>query len=150
MPVNPKSLKNLKPAKKGDVLNPNGRPRSPAGATLREWLNVLIEKPERDLREIINDEDAPAAKVIAARRVLNAMLDSSTWKEVKDKDSDASEMYRTGDTPGPALDFDRIFDRTVGKPAQQVNVKGEMSHTILDPEQQERAKRIIERRVTAN
>lgn len=116
--------------KPGESGNPAGRPRSSAGATIREWINELADKTEAHVRAVIADTDSPAAKVIAARRVLNAMLDSSTWKVVKDKDSGEEELYRTGESPGPAMDFDRIMDRTEGKPAQSVDMTHEHTGSL--------------------
>lgn len=107
MPFNPKSLANLKSAKPGDVLNPKGRPRNPAGASVREWINELQEKTEKELEKIASDEKAKANKRVAARLWLGALKDGWTKKG----------------TRLAAADFDRIMDRTQGKPAQQVNMQ---------------------------
>lgn len=113
--------------KPGQSGNPAGR--KALGASVNEFMNSLEDATEADLRKIIDDPESGAKKVIAARRVLSAMQDSSMWREKDD------EMYRVGDTPGPGMDFDRIMDRTVGKPKQAVAVEGEMSVTVnLPPE----------------
>lgn len=127
--LSPKQLANLRPFVKGEPSgNPKGRPRTPAGLTLREWLNEMVDKTETQIREILEDPKASAAKIIAAQRVLNAMQDSAMYREKN------GELFRVGDTPGPALDFDRIMDRTEGKPAQTVNanVQGTMTLQLTD------------------
>jgi hypothetical protein len=76
--------------KPGETLNPKGRPS--AGAAVVEWLNVMQEWKRSEVENVIADPKTPINKLIAARR----------WIEAIDK----------GD------DFDRVCDRTEGKPKQ--------------------------------
>lgn len=78
---------------------------------MMEWLGVMNEWTKRQLEAVVNDVDAPASKVSAARVWLDAMS--------KERTSSGSPIA------GP--EFDRILDRTIGKPAQAVDVtsKGE-------------------------
>ena len=59
----------------GEVRNPRGRPRSTAGATLREWVNELMSSDidAVGLRSIADDEREKPAKRIAASRILIAL-----------------------------------------------------------------------------
>lgn len=82
------------------MLNPKGRPS--AGASIREWVNILVDWPDQKIRELIDDPDAPRAKKIAAHRVLS----------------------------DEGADFDRIMDRTEGRPKQVVEQSGEVAHVV--------------------
>jgi hypothetical protein len=70
MARHPNSLANLKPFEPGVSGNPKGR--KTAGASVREWMNVLGEQdltvPE--LRAIAADEKLPALKRAAAERIV--------------------------------------------------------------------------------
>jgi hypothetical protein len=81
--------------------NPAGRPTY--GASAREWANVLADWSKSDLLSLIADDDAPSAKVAAARQVLAA---------------------REGD--GHA--FDRLADRTEGRPIAAVALLNSEEH----------------------
>ena len=85
--------------KPGQSGTPKGRPAS-AGATIKEWLNTLGEKQESDVRAVMKDESQPIAKRIAANMIMQALVD--------------------GDA------FDRVMDRTEGKPRQAVEHSGEL------------------------
>ncbi len=99
---------NLTPWQPGQSGNPAGRARG--GAYISEWLNTLLIVDEHgtpnhtqaDLKEIVADDNAAPAKVIAARRILSAMKDG--------------KLPRGGADPEPGRDFDRIADRIEGKP----------------------------------
>ncbi len=113
---------NLTPWQPGQSGNPAGRARG--GAYISEWLNTLLIVDEHgtpnytqaDLKEIVEDDNAAPAKVIAARRILSAMKDG--------------KLPRGGADPEPGRDFDRIADRIEGKPPQAVHVTSEESTTI--------------------
>ncbi len=106
---------NLTPWKPGQSGNPAGRARG--GAYISEWLNALLivdgdgrpRYTKADLERIVADDDAAPAMVIAARRILSAMRDG--------------KLPRGGADPEPGRDFDRIADRTEGKPT--VTIKHE-------------------------
>lgn len=87
--------------KPGQSGNPAGR--KSYGAFVSEWMNSMAQWSLSQLEAVINDADAPAAKVAAAQRVRRAMLD----------DKLASE------------DFDRCCDRTTGKPNQTQTIRVE-------------------------
>src|SRR5947207_451921 len=71
--TNPNSLKNLIPAKPGEIRNPLGR--KTAGATVKEWLNTLAEKrvTEAQLRSIARNRKAEWARRTAAERMLRTL-----------------------------------------------------------------------------
>ncbi len=112
--THPNSLANLRPRpwRPGQSGNPAGRARG--GAYISEWLNTLLIVDEHgtpnysqaDLKEIVADDNAAPAKVIAARRILSAMKDG--------------KLPRGGADPEPGRDFDRIADRIEGKPTQHI------------------------------
>jgi hypothetical protein len=77
----------------GNQRGPGGRS---AGATICDWLNVMGDWKLSDILAAGKDEDAPATKRIAAGRLIGALVE--------------------GD------DFDRICDRTDGKPKQAVEL----------------------------
>ena len=115
--THPNSLANLhpRPWQPGQSGNPAGRARG--GAYISECLNALLIVDEdgrprhtkSDLERIVTDDDAAPAMVIAARRILSAMKDG--------------KLPRGGADPEPGRDFDRIADRTEGKPT--VTIKHE-------------------------
>ncbi len=122
--THPNSVANLhpRPWQPGQSGNPAGRARG--GAYISEWLNTLLIVDEHgtpnftqaDLKEIVADDNAAPAKVIAARRIISAMKDG--------------KLPRGGADPEPGRDFDRIADRIEGKPAQAVHVTNEDQTTI--------------------
>ncbi len=121
MLAHPNTLANLRPWQPGQSGNPAGRARG--GAYISEWLNTLLIVDEHgtpnftqaDLKEIVADDNAAPAKVIAARRILSAMKDG--------------KLPRGGADPEPGRDFDRIADRIEGKPAQHIMVEAPPQRT---------------------
>lgn len=101
-----KALANLRPMKPGETLNPHGRPI--AGASLREWINQMQGWTLEELRAVATDANAPVNKVTAARTWLDAATNERTC----------------------GAEFDRIMDRTEGKPPQSVkmDVNAQVSH----------------------
>lgn len=91
-----RALANLRPWMPGESGNPKGRPTF--GASVREWANLLAVEDKATLLAIIADDTASNAKVAAAQQVLKA---------------------REGD--GQA--FDRLADRTEGRPQQAVTIQ---------------------------
>lgn len=69
--MHPNSLANLQPWQPGQSGNPRGRPN--AGASVIEWMNVMVEYNRFDLQAVIDDKEAPACKITAARRWLKAI-----------------------------------------------------------------------------
>lgn len=80
--------------KPGEVKNPAGRPN--IGASTREWFAELWHKTREEVRAVMDDESAPEGRRWAAELVLS----------------------REGN------DFDRIMDRTEGKPMQRTELTG--------------------------
>lgn len=87
MAVNKKSLANLKPAKKGEVRNPNGAPRKllstineelkqegyerATQAHIIEAYEILVNLPEAKIKAIIADSDAPMLLRIVGKAMLS-------------------------------------------------------------------------------
>ena len=113
---------NFTPWRPGQSGNPTGRARG--GAYISEWLNTLLIVDEHgtpnytqaDLKEIVEDDNAAPAKIIAARRILSAMKDG--------------KLPRGGADPEPGRDFDRIADRIEGRPTQAVHMTSDEQTTI--------------------
>jgi hypothetical protein len=151
--------------------NPKGRPT--AGASIREWLNVLAADEamtEPELRRLARDKAAPWPKRAAAERALKTLesgdladfagllrgennledlrgmgIDTAVVKRFKQKtrrvptgkDGESEEVIEREielhDRAG--ADFDRVCDRTEGKPTQRVDLKHEPSiRTTADGE----------------
>jgi hypothetical protein len=92
-----------KPFPPGVSGNPEGRPT--AGATIREWWNVMQGWTMEQLAACLSDPLTPLAKRTAAAQWLGAFEGNGTA-------------------------VDRICDRTEGKPTQNVNVNGEVAHRV--------------------
>jgi hypothetical protein len=153
--------KNLRPAKKGETRNPNGRPA--AGTTVREFINSLAfsKLTEKQLRRVAKDKKMPWAKRTAANRMLRTleapdMADfekilngEETLSQARDKGLNTDAIKRIRPTKEgieielhdrSGSDFDRILDRTIGKPMQEISMTGkdggplkthtEVTHTI--------------------
>src|SRR5687767_3433843 len=67
------SLRNLKPARPGEVRNPAGR--KTAGATIKEHLNALAERnlTAKQLRVIARDDRQAWTRRAAAERILRTL-----------------------------------------------------------------------------
>ena len=133
--------------KPGQSGNPAGRPS--AGASIRDWLNIMCEWTAKDLRVIAQDENEPAAKRAAAVRMLLScemndlaafspfLEGKKTLAELAEDGVDTSKVKSARVTPGPhgnsytielhdrsGSEADRIMDRTEGKPKQAVDIGG--------------------------
>ena len=82
--------------------NPAGRP--PAGASVKEWLNVMADYSRDELLRVLGDPKASAAKLAAARAWLGA----------------TSDDRNSAGVPIAGADLDRICDRTIGRPTQEI------------------------------
>ncbi|MBC7783165.1 MAG: hypothetical protein H7144_04935 [Burkholderiales bacterium] len=102
---------NLKPFPAGQSGNPKGRPS--AGAAVREWLNAMQDMTRDELDRIFKDEAEP----INRRTAAGIWIGAST----------------TGGT-----DFDRIMDRTDGRPKQSIEIEA----TPINAERQAMAERL--------
>ncbi len=116
--MHPNSLANLKPHRFRKGHDPSRRigARS-AGATIREWWNILCEEDDDgnalydddELRRIADDPKDSHTKRLAAREILQAHEEGLT-KFGKRLGSDS---------------LDRIMDRTEGKPVQTLHIEKE-------------------------
>lgn len=137
--------------KPGEVKNPKGRPT--AGASMREWLNIFstTKITEQKLRRFARDRKAPVVKRAAAERMLRMIEVSDiadlqaflsgekTLKELRDEghNTEVVKKAKITDKGGHELelhdrsgaDFDRIFDRTEGKPKQALELTGNVTYT---------------------
>jgi len=114
--MHPNSLANLNHFKKGHDSRRRIGARS-AGATIREWWNILCETDEdgytlyddQELRCIADDPKEAHPKRLAAKEILQAHEEGLT---------------KFGKRLG-AESLDRIMDRTEGKPVQMLHVQQE-------------------------
>jgi hypothetical protein len=148
-----RALANLKPFQPGQSGNPAGR--KTAGATIREWLNVLAEAKvtERELRTIARDQTVEWSKRTAAERMLRTLeagdladfqpylhgeksldelkaagINTEIVKKCKVKirtlENGTTETEREVELFDRAgADFDRVLDRTEGKPRQVMEIE---------------------------
>ena len=148
------SLRNLKPARPGEVRNPAGR--KTAGATIKEHLNALAERnlTAKQLRTIARSDREPWTRRAAAERILRTLetgdladmegllngsvslaelretgVNTEVIKKVRTKvrtlDDGTTETEREVELFDRAgIDFDRVLDRTEGKPRQTLEVEG--------------------------
>jgi hypothetical protein len=98
----------------GQSGNPAGRPA--AGASVVEWMNLMAEWPEAQLREVADDPAAPVNRRAAAQRWLAAISDDP------EKESREATAF--------------VCDRTSGKPRattllQHAFVPGGLSRDTL-------------------
>ena len=127
MAINPKSLLNLKPCKKGETNNPNGQPRkgiSAVNAELKEKgydpaskqdvnenYKQMLQLEESSLKELMGNKDKPMFVRIIAKALLS----------------------------GKGFDIvEKMLDRSDGRPNQQTE------HTGKDGEKLELTKIVIE------
>lgn len=96
MTVNPKSVKNLIPAKKGEVRNPNGKPKGIPNARTR-YLRLLT---------LVQDVKNPVTGEIEKFTVLEQM------------DMKMFSKALAGDIKA----YENIMDRLEGKPQQTVDM----------------------------
>lgn len=105
MAVHPNSLSNLRPPwQPGESGNAAGR--KPAGQSILEWINEHASNTEAEIKAIANDTSQPIYVRMAAEAMLGA---ARKWWTKGKRDA--------GD------DFDRILDRTIGKPVQSLVVE---------------------------
>lgn len=118
---NPNSLANLRPAWTPETA-PRGRRN--AGLSINEWRNELADKPRAEIEAVETDVNAPGAKLVAARELLQAI----------DGDKDARR---------DACDY------TNGKPKQSVDVNTSGYLSLKTPEERDAARDSIAMRLRA-
>lgn len=114
----------MAPWKPGQSGNPNGV--GTAGSRIKTWINAMAAMPRAELLKVIEDEGAPTAKVIAARRLISAVREDAIYKVTKTGDA-----VRVGDSPGPGIDFARIVEHTDGKAKQSMDVQQDTTIRIV-------------------
>ena len=112
-PMNENSLANLQPPwQSGQSGNPRGRPA--AGASVIEWMNLMAEWPEEKIEAMAEDPQAPANKLIAARRLLAAISSDP------EKDSREAARFVTDYTSGRARQTVAVRDENPGAAAARL------------------------------
>ena len=102
-----KAKKNLIPFSGAD--DPRRWKNGPScGATIKNYYNTLYEKTQAELIEIATDDDAPVAKLMAARSMIRAL--NPEWGK--------------GGKPFASDDLSRIMEHTDGRPHQTVEHSG--------------------------
>jgi hypothetical protein len=99
--------------KPGHEWSGNSLGRPALGLSIAELMNQMGAWKEHDIRSAQKDADAPAAKRIAAGRLLDAMT---------------MERTKAG-VPVALSQVDQLMDRTVGRPAQTLFVHRENIHS---------------------
>lgn len=104
---------------KGRFL-PGHSPRSPgvsgnAGKTLKRYVSLISHMTITQLEQIATDSTAPALRIAAAKWLLRTASDTRLK-------SGAAEA-------GPEID--RLLDRTLGRPKQQLQVEESTRHAHL-------------------
>jgi hypothetical protein len=149
--------------KPGQCANPLGR--KTAGATIREWCNILAEQEltETEIRRIARDVRLPWPKRAAAERILRTLEygDIGEMEKLLNGEVTLEELKKTGintevikrvktkrrtlpNNGGEEIEreielhdraggeFDRICDRTEGKPRQTVDVNQSATISAAD------------------
>jgi hypothetical protein len=116
----------------GQSGNPAGRPKN-AGSSVREWVNQLAEMPLAEVRKVAESETEAPTKIMAAKQIIDACSNATL----------ESGMPIRGQA------FDRICDRTDGKPKQSIDHTSDgkpmLAAVLNDPESIELAHRLAER-----
>lgn len=150
--------------------NPGGPGRPPnAGATIIEWWNILVaaDPTEEELQQLAKYA-RPLAKRMAALEILQTLerADLADFAEYLSGEKTLPELRKAGlptslirkasnhpgkygdarglelhDRRGTALD--RILDRTLGRPKQAVEVKGDGLNLQSDADRADTAARIL-------
>lgn len=80
MSINPKSLENLQPAKKGEVRNPKGKPKGTKH--ISTWIQEMLNDP--DFETVLIDANKGAIPFKGAP--LEAIIKVAMHKAIHDKD----------------------------------------------------------------
>lgn len=106
--------------------NPAGRPRA-GGLSITEQINTMIDWAVSDVEKVLKDKEATIAKIAAAQLLLSVVRGDGMYTI----DKKSGELLCTGERFNPGKSLDRIMDRTVGRPSQEVTNKGEVEVTFV-------------------
>ena len=107
-----KGHENLKPCKKGETHNPNGRPKNKltlakeAGLSKTDIYNVIVSMIGNTAKELHAINDDPS------QPIYKSIISSALLQDLKRKQISTVES---------------IFDRVFGKPTQKSNVSGSLT-----------------------
>jgi hypothetical protein len=98
MANNPNAAKNLKPAKKGEVRNPNGRPKGAKSMKNRaiEMLSAMSSDKEyatplcKALIDVLGNEDAKPSEIIKATEVLRDTIEGKPTQKIEQTNEDVT------------------------------------------------------------
>ena len=116
MAVNIKSLDNLKLFKKGEVANPNGRPRKYVSllkeqgysiSQVNDSIQALMSMTPKELKEVENNPDATALELTVTKAILKSMSNGSLYS------------------------MDTLMNRVYGKPKEQVDIQSDNKIEIV-------------------
>lgn len=123
MPVNERSLANLKPIRKGETRNPGGRPKIPED--VREMARGLAPEAIKALGEIMKDDGAPpAARVSAASTILDRAYGKAPQHITAERVDDLSNAD-LADELAAVIEGLRALGVATALPAAQCNGAGE-------------------------
>lgn len=116
MAVNKKSLENLKLFKKGEVANPNGRPRKYVSllkeqgysiSQVNDSIQALMSMTPKELKEVENNPNATALELTVTKAILKSMSNGSLYS------------------------MDTLMNRVYGKPKEQVDIQSDNKIEII-------------------
>lgn len=110
------NLQNLKPFKKGEVANPNGRPRKYVSllkeqgyklSEINDGIQALMSMTPKELKEVENNPNATALELTVTKAILKSMSNGSLYS------------------------MDTLMNRVYGKPKEQVDVNSDNKIEIV-------------------
>lgn len=107
---------NLIPIKKGEVRNPNGRPRKYVSllkeqgyklSEINDGIQALMSMTPKELKEVENNPDATALELTVTKAILKSMSNGSLYS------------------------MDTLMNRVYGKPKEQVDIQSDNKIEII-------------------
>ena len=107
---------NLIPIKKGEVRNPNGRPRKYVSllkeqgyklSEINDGIQALMSMTPKELKEVENNPDATALELTVTKAILKSMNNGSLYS------------------------MDTLMNRVYGKPKEQVDIQSDNKIEIV-------------------
>jgi hypothetical protein len=127
MAVNPKSLKNLKSTKKGEVLNPKGRGKGvPNSSTRLLKVLELIQEKQNKVTGIV--EDMSVAEQMDLAQIAKAIEgDLLSYREIMDRLEGKSKQSMDLTTKGESLNDTGIENLTNDEKLALIRLKQKMN-----------------------